>query len=118
MRKNLIGIIAMALGATAPAIANDFVVKHSDLDLSADKDQKVLERRIDSAAREYSLDRRHSDRHASQVGFCRQVLPRCPQRRARADGDPGGRGPEWRLTKRRQLGSALARSRASARPSP
>jgi hypothetical protein len=39
MRKNLIGIIAMALGATAPAIANDFVVKHSDLDLSAAKDQ-------------------------------------------------------------------------------
>jgi len=53
MRINLIAFAALALGAAAPAIANDFVVIHSDLDLSTPKDQKVLERRIDSAARKY-----------------------------------------------------------------
>lgn len=53
MRMNLIAFAALALGAAAPAIANDFVVKHSDLDLAAAKDQKILERRIDAAAREY-----------------------------------------------------------------
>ena len=53
MRTNLIAIAALALGAAAPATARDFVVEYKDLDLSSAKDQKTLERRIDSAARKY-----------------------------------------------------------------
>ena len=53
MRIQLIAFAALALGAAAPALANDFVVKHNDLDLSTPKGQKALQGRIDAAARKY-----------------------------------------------------------------
>lgn len=53
MRITLIALSALALGAAAPAAANDFVVQYSDLDLSSAKDLKTLDRRIDTASRKY-----------------------------------------------------------------
>ena len=53
MRITMIAFAALALGVTAPAVANDFVVEYKDLDLSSPKDRKVLERRIDNASRVY-----------------------------------------------------------------
>lgn len=53
MRTTLIALSALALVAGAPAVAQDFVVVHKDLDLSTAKGQKTLDRRIAGAARDY-----------------------------------------------------------------
>ena len=53
MRTPLIALTALALVAGAPLAARDFVVVHKDLDLSNDKDRKILKQRIAKAAREY-----------------------------------------------------------------
>ncbi|TCJ41119.1 UrcA family protein [Parafrankia sp. BMG5.11] len=53
MRKNLIGLAAASLAIATPAMAKDFVVQHDDLNLATAKGQKMLDRRIDAAARDY-----------------------------------------------------------------
>jgi UrcA family protein len=53
MRQYLIALSALTVVAGAPAAAQDFAVKYSDLNLQSAKGQKELERRIDKAAREY-----------------------------------------------------------------
>ena len=53
MRTPLIALTALTLIAGAPAAAEDLVVRHADLDLSSAEGQKVLDRRIDAAARKY-----------------------------------------------------------------
>jgi UrcA family protein len=53
MRQYLIALSALAVVAGTPVAAKDFTVKYSDLNLKTEKGQKVLERRIDQAAREY-----------------------------------------------------------------
>ncbi|MFA9200883.1 MAG: UrcA family protein [Cypionkella sp.] len=52
MRTPFIALAALSMIA-APAVANDFVVRHDDLDLSTAKGQKQLDRRIDAEARRY-----------------------------------------------------------------
>jgi UrcA family protein len=53
MRQYLIALSALVVAAGSPVAAEDFVVKHADLDLASAKGQKELERRIDLAARTY-----------------------------------------------------------------
>lgn len=53
MRTPLIALTALTLIAGAPAAAQDLVVRYDDLDLTGPKGQKVLDRRIDAAARTY-----------------------------------------------------------------
>lgn len=53
MKKHLMALAAIAMVAGTSAVANDFVVKYDDLDLSSAKDRKVLEHRIDNASRVY-----------------------------------------------------------------
>ena len=53
MRTPLIALTALTLLAGVPAAAEDFVVRYDDLDLASPKGQKVLDRRIDAAARTY-----------------------------------------------------------------
>jgi UrcA family protein len=58
MKTYIVPFSALALLVGAPAAANDFVVNHSDLDLSNPKAQKTLERRIDTEARKFcGMDR-------------------------------------------------------------
>lgn len=52
MRYALPALAALVLGCTAAAsAANSVEVRYDDLDLSTDKGQKTLDRRIDNAAR-------------------------------------------------------------------
>lgn len=53
MRTPFIALTALALIAGTPAAAEDFVVRHADLDLSTAKGQKILDKRIDAEARRY-----------------------------------------------------------------
>jgi len=53
MRVAIIAFSAIALAAVSPAAANDLVIQYDDLDLTSPKGQKILERRIESAARTY-----------------------------------------------------------------
>jgi UrcA family protein len=53
MRIALIALSAAALVAGPQAAAQDLVIPYEDLDLSTAKGQKALDRRIESAAREY-----------------------------------------------------------------
>ncbi len=53
MKKSAIAIATMAaLFATAPAQAGGTQIKYDDLNLASPEGQKVLERRIDQAARQ------------------------------------------------------------------
>lgn len=53
MRIKMVAAAVAALVVATPAMAKDFVVEYKDLDLSTAKGVKALERRIDSASREY-----------------------------------------------------------------
>lgn len=53
MKKTLIGIITLAtLGAATPALAGSVAIEYRDLNLASVEGQKVLERRVDRAARQ------------------------------------------------------------------
>lgn len=53
MKTPLIALSALLIATGAQAANRDFTVNYKDLDLSSPKDQKTLERRISSAARDY-----------------------------------------------------------------
>ncbi len=54
MHKSLVALSALTLGLVSTSVAaRDFVVEHSDLDLSTKHDQRIMKSRVKAAAEEF-----------------------------------------------------------------